>query len=102
MRRKYPPHFHKCSNSDRGCGESFPCSAAPEDNGDGTLNCPYDNDLFHCEECIDADYCEDCGAFPHLMEPHFDFCDQSVLNRDDSPEAKALVEGNIQDSEAAA
>lgn len=94
---RYPPHKHFCANKDRGCDSSFFCSALPVDNGDGTLNCPYDNDRFECETCIDAEWCHECGALPHLLDPHADDCELSPLQRDDSPEAKG-VEVEIDDS----
>lgn len=94
---RYPPHRHFCSNKDRGCEAAFFCSALPIDNGDGTKNCPYDNDVMHCESCIEASSCDDCGAYDHLLESHDDRCSLSPLQRDDSPEAKG-VDVEIDDS----
>lgn len=86
-------HTHRCSNASLGCSEFYLCYALPEEDDCGK-HCPYENEQEECEECLGASRCEDCGAFlSHLLEPHDDRCELGVLNRDDSPFAKSLVEG---------
>lgn len=87
--RSYPPHTHRCVNHSRGCPGEVICHALPERDEDG-LHCPFENEDFACEECIEAESCDDCGVFEHLLEPHDDRCSRSPLNRDDSPEAKGI------------
>lgn len=69
MRRE---HLHSCCNKALGCKAEFTCRAEPEVDEDGK-HCPYDNDVFECEDC-ETSRCAECGAFLNL-EAHDRDCE---------------------------
>lgn len=72
MRRE---HLHYCHNKDRGCKAEFTCHAAPERDEDGP-HCPYEGDLFICEDC-DSSRCSECGETLNVAQ-HDDDCSRAT------------------------
>lgn len=61
-------HTHKCMYSPNGCKAVLRCSAPLIDNYDGwpEAYCAAEELGIICEECEDADVCEECGVPVHL------------------------------------
>lgn len=72
MRRE---HTHYCDNRSRGCKAEFTCRAEPEVDEDGA-HCPYDNDLFECDDCSES-RCSECGSVL-AVERHVEDCPKST------------------------
>lgn len=74
-------HHHSCRNKYLGCQARVPCGGPLERNYDGwpEVVCAFDDGRFSftCEDCCQADYCEDCGYPDHLG--HHERCEIAPL-----------------------
>jgi hypothetical protein len=62
-------HEHRCDNQKQGCKGIIRCSAPAIDNYDGwpEVYCSMEeHGPIICEECHDAELCEECGIPEHL------------------------------------